>query len=173
MTTESESEVVGWFRGRIREDWFTDLDVRVDKDEILVIGTLPEPEVPDGEHHDTEHHVACSARINGFREDTRDQRIKIAVEAEHLFGRKVSWAATCGDVDRSFTVASVPVMTRLRMDQRRVLDTLIDAGIARSRSEALAWCVKLVGDNQSEWIDALREALSAVEEARAQGPSVG
>ena len=35
-------------------------------------------------------------------------------------------------------------MTRLRMPERRVLDTLVDAGVARSRSHALAWCVRLV-----------------------------
>jgi hypothetical protein len=66
----------------------------------------------------------------------------------------------------------VPVMTRLLLDERCVLDTLIDAGIARSRSEALAWCVKLVGANQAEWIDQLREAVSEVERVRADGPAI-
>ena len=50
-------------------------------------------------------------------------------------------------------------MTRLHMRQRRVLDTLVDAGVARSRSEALAWCVELVGRNETEWIAKLRGAL--------------
>jgi hypothetical protein len=61
-------------------------------------------------------------------------------------------------------------MTRLRMQERAVLDTLIDAGVARSRSEALAWCVRLVGRNEAEWMDRLRQALVAVEEARSAGP---
>jgi hypothetical protein len=51
-----------------------------------------------------------------------------------------------------------------------VLDTLVDAGVARSRAEALAWCVKLVGQHQQEWIDALRTALNSVDEVRAAGP---
>ena len=61
-------------------------------------------------------------------------------------------------------------MTRLRMPEREVLDTLIDAGVARSRSEALAWCVRLVRDHEGDWIDQLRDALAHVDEARAGGP---
>jgi hypothetical protein len=97
--------------------------------------------------------------------------MRIAEEAQARFGRVVSWGATSGDTTRLFTNANVPVMTRLRMSQRQVLDTLIDAGIARSRSEALAWCVELVGRNESAWIDELRSAFAHVEEVRAQGPS--
>jgi len=44
--------------------------------------------------------------------------------------------------------------------------------VARSRSEALAWCVRLVGKHQSEWIESLREALTNVEKVRAEGPDV-
>ena len=62
-------------------------------------------------------------------------------------------------------------MTRLRMSERLVLDTLVGAGVARSRSEALAWCVRLVGDHQGDWIQQLRDALVAVEAARADGPT--
>ncbi|MDE0802760.1 MAG: hypothetical protein OSA99_05480 [Acidimicrobiales bacterium] len=165
-------DITGWFRGRVDDGWFTALDVLLDKEEILVLGTLATPQLGEGERDDDARRVAASARINGFREDTRDRRIVIANEAEHLFGKKVSWGARCDGLERRFTVANVPVMTRLLMDERRVLDTLIDAGIARSRSEALAWCVKLVGDNQAEWIDALRTALADVEKIRAEGPSV-
>ena len=166
-------EIAGWFRGRVDDGWFTALDVVVDKDEILVLGTLPTPALGgDAETDADARRVAASARINGFREDTRDRRIVIATEAEHLFGRKVSWGCRCDGLERRFTVANVPVMTRLLLDERRVLDTLIDAGIARSRSEALAWCVKLVGANQAEWIDQLREAVSQVERVRAEGPGI-
>jgi hypothetical protein len=64
------------------------------------------------------------------------------------------------------------VMTRLRLRERAVLDTLIEGGVARSRSEALAWCVKLVGRHESEWLADLREALSGVEHVRAEGPTL-
>ena len=71
---------------------------------------------------------------------------------------------------QAFTTASIPVMTRLRITERRVLDTLIDAGVARSRSEALAWCVRLVGSNEDSWITELRGAFEHVEQVRSKGP---
>jgi hypothetical protein len=74
-------------------------------------------------------------------------------------------------VERLFTTVSVPAMTRLRMDERRVLDTLVEAGVARSRSHALAWCVRLVASKQEEWLKDLREALTAVERVRGEGPA--
>ncbi|WP_436794089.1 hypothetical protein [Actinospongicola halichondriae] len=165
------TDIAGWFHGRVDDGWFTDLEVRTDKEEVLVVGTLATPKLGKGDGDDARR-VAASARINGFREDTRERRIVIANEAEHLFGKKVSWGARCDGLERRFTVANVPVMTRLLFDERQVLDTLIDAGIARSRSEALAWCVKLVGANQAEWIEALRVAVADVEKVRAEGPSV-
>ncbi len=96
--------------------------------------------------------------------------MRIAEEAEAAFQRNVSWGASVGNTTQNFTTASVPVMTRLRIDQRQVLDTLIDAGVARSRSEALAWCVRLVGENEASWIADLRSAFEQVERVRAQGP---
>jgi len=171
MTTKDL--LTAWFRGRIPEGWFTEpAEVRFDRDEILVLGTLAAPDLGDGASAD-EAAVAAAARIGAYREDTRDQRIRIALEAEHRFGRKVAWGARCAGREELFTTASVPVMTRLRLAERQVLDTLIDAGIARSRSEALAWCVRLVGKHQGEWIDQLRAAMEGVERVRAAGPDVG
>jgi hypothetical protein len=97
----------------------------------------------------------------------------IADEAEHRFGRKVAWGASCGDRREIFTNLSVPVMTRLRQRDRLVLDTLVDAGVARSRSDALAWCVRLVGKNADEWLGQLRDAMRTVEKVREAGPSAG
>lgn len=170
MTTAHDIDAVqAWFKGRVEDGWFEALEVRGDRDELLVIGTLAAPSLADGDD-DHARRAAAVARIEGFREDTREQRIAIASVAERTFERKVSWAARCGEVERRFTVANVPVMTRLLLDERQVLDTLIEGGIARSRSEALAWCVKLVGEKQAEWIEELRQALVAVEKVRAGGP---
>ena len=167
---DAREEITAWFAGRIREPWFTEApEIQVDRDEILVTGRLSEPDVDESADTDARH-IALASRIDGFREDSREQRVKIALEAEHRFDRKVSWAACCGDLETRFTVAAVPVMTRLRMDQRAVLDTLIDGNVARSRSEALAWCVKLVGEHESDWINDLRTALTEVDEVRARGP---
>ncbi len=156
-------EIRTWFRARVPRTWFSaPLEVTVDRDEILVSGPIAVPE-PGGPQ-------AVLALVKHFREASREGRLVLAHEAEHRFGRKVSWAVTCGSEQFVFTHLAVPVMTRLRMEERAVLDTLIDAGVARSRSEALAWCVRLVGRNQAEWITQLRQALVAVEEARAAGP---
>jgi hypothetical protein len=181
MTTESEikgsdkgaepdEKLHGWFAGRLPGDWFTaPADVTLDREEITVVGQLQEPETRAGAT-DAERSEAADGRIRRFREDTRDHRVQIAREAEHKFGRKVSWGVTCGDRSVMFTTLSVPVMTRLRQSQRLVLDTLVDAGVARSRSEALAWCVRLVGEHEDSWLADLREALRHVEQVRSEGP---
>jgi hypothetical protein len=163
--------LTAWFRGRIPDGWFAEpVTVAADRDEVVVTGVLPTPDLGDDLGPDGQR-VALASRIGAYREDTREQRIVIAREAEHRFGRKVSWAARCGEVETCFTTASVPVMTRLRMAEREVLDTLIDAGIARSRSEALAWCVRLVGRNEEAWINQLREAMAEVAKVRDEGPT--
>jgi len=171
MTT-SDDRIQGWFAGRVPSNWFIEpVEVNEDREEILVSGRLSEPTLADDASDDARAE-AHAGSIRAHREDTRDQRIRIAQEAERRFGRKVAWGARCGDRTEVFTTISVPVMTRLRMPERQVLDTLIDAGIARSRSEALAWCVRLVGRHQSDWIDQLREAVAHVTRVRDEGPDV-
>jgi hypothetical protein len=166
----SDEEIVGWFAGRLPDGWFVGPPmVEIDRDEILVIGELSPPQVPADAPEDTVA-SALASRISGFREDTRAQRMRIADEAQHRFARRVSWGARCGDVEAPFTTLSVPAMTRLRMPERRVLDTLVEAGVARSRSHALAWCVRLVAERQEVWLSDLRTALERVEEVRADGP---
>ena len=163
-------QIAGWFAGAIPDGWFSGApDVAVDNEEILVIGELPVPEVAT-DADESARSAAESGRIKRFREETRDLRIQIAEDAEHRFRKKVSWGARCGDTTQLFTIAAVPVMTRLRMQERKVLDTLIAAGIARSRSDALAWCVRLVDRNETEWMQELRDAFAHVEDVRAKGP---
>jgi hypothetical protein len=167
----SAEEIAGWFAGRLPEGWFEGApEVSADRDEILVIGTLAEPDLPEDAADDARG-AARLARIDGFREDTRERRMQIAQEAQHRFGRRVSWGARCGEAGKLFTTVSVPAMTRLRMDERRVLDTLVEGGVARSRSHALAWCVRLVAQRQEEWLADLREALGQVEKVRDEGPT--
>jgi hypothetical protein len=168
-TTE---EVRGWFSGRLPGDWFTaGPEIQADREEITIVGVLPAPETAGAS--DAERAAAAEGRIRRFREETRSRRIEMAREAEHKFRRKVSWGVTCADVTEMFTTLSVPVMTRLRQPERRVLDTLVDAGVARSRSDALAWCVRLTGENADSWLSRLRAALRQVEEVRDQGPASG
>jgi hypothetical protein len=167
----SEEDVVGWFTGRLPQDWYSGSpDITFDRDEVLVVGTLPD--VSMGENPSPATLAAARAgRIKQHREDTREARMRIDREAQHRFGKKVSWGAVCGDVHELFTTVALPVMTRLRMPERQVLDTLVESGVARSRAHALAWCVRLVGEHQAEWIESLRHALSNVEKARSEGPT--
>lgn len=172
MVEGIEAEVLGWFIGRIPEGWFTGPpEITMDRDEILVVGRLAEPSLPEGTSPEARTE-AVVARIQRFREETRPQRMRIATEAEYRFGRKVSWGVVCGDRRELFTVLSVPVMTRLRLPERQTLDTLVEAGVARSRSEALAWCVRLVAKHQAEWLAELREALVRVQQLRQSGPEL-
>ncbi|MDH4144590.1 MAG: hypothetical protein OEY23_05400 [Acidimicrobiia bacterium] len=158
-------EVAAWFAARLPEHWFAaPVRTLVDKDEILVVGVLA---VDAGASP-----AECQAAALRFRAETKGARIATATEAELTWQRKVSWAVECGEVQVRYTTASVPVMTRLRIDERLVLDTLIDAGVARSRSEALGWCVRLVGQHQGDWIARLRQAVQSVEEVRADGPEL-
>lgn len=168
----SAAEAPSWFAGRIPDGWFTAApSVTVDGDEILVVGPLADVELAAGAT-DAERASARAARVSRHREDTREGRMRIADEAQHRFGRTVSWGAEIGGERHLFTTVSTPVMTRLRMPERAVLDTLIESGVARSRSEALAWCVRLVGRNQDAWLKDLRQAMSAVERVRSEGPEV-
>jgi hypothetical protein len=178
MTTKDafDEKVRGWFSGRLPEGWFggegstgSAVEVVIDREEITVVGRIPAPSV-GADASPAERAAAVEGRVKGFREDTRDRRIAIAREAEHRFGRKVAWGVECDDVRVLFTHLSVPVMTRLRQPQRRVLDTLVEGGVARSRSEALAWCVRLVGKHAEEWLTELRSAMEQVDKVRAQGP---
>jgi hypothetical protein len=151
-------------------EWFSEApEIRLDREEITIIGILPAPEA-GVDATDAERAAAADGRSRRFREDTRQQRIEIAREAEHRFGRKVSWGVICNDKKVMFTTFSVPVMTRLRQPERLVLDTLVDAGVARSRSDALAWCVRLVGEHEDSWLADLRDALRHVEQVREEGP---
>lgn len=161
--------IAGWFTGRLPDDWFTgEATIEVDRDEVLVVGALAAPDAGDDPIATAE---AEAGRITRFREQTRGQRMAVAREAEHRFGRQVAWGASAGGTRQVFTTLSVPVMTRLRQSERQVLDTLVDSGVARSRSEALAWCVKLVGSNADSWLGELREAMTAVQKVREAGPA--
>ncbi|GAB2635129.1 hypothetical protein GCM10027068_13240 [Prescottella soli] len=163
------SDAADWFAGRLPDDWFTGpVTVEVDRDEIVVTGELAPVEA--GETEDSE--AAAAGRVSRFRETTRPQRMQIADEAEARYGRKVAWSVTIGDRRILFTHLAVPVMTRLRQPERKVLDTLVDAGVARSRADALKWTVKLAGKHSEEWLAELREAMSKVDDLRSEGPQI-
>jgi hypothetical protein len=169
ITQEQEERVRGWFSGRLPEEWKVEPpEVTVDREEITVVLTIADVESGGSEVETAE---ARAGRAEGFRSETRDQRIEIAREAEHRFRRKVSWGLRVGDHRELWTHVASPVMTRLRQPQRQVLDTLVESGVARSRADALAWCVRLVGQHEEDWLAELREAMGAVDDVRKRGPA--
>ncbi|WP_067182643.1 hypothetical protein [Microtetraspora niveoalba] len=167
---DTDEQVRGWFAGRLPEGWFTGApEVVLDREEIAVVGAVP-PLTGAGGLPEPERTAAVEGYIERFREETRERRIEIAREAENRFRRKVSWGVVAEGRRVMFTTLSVPVMTRLRQPERQVLDTLVAAGVARSRSDALAWCVRLVGRHTDTWLADLRDALRHVDRVRAAGP---
>jgi hypothetical protein len=168
----TNAEISAWFHGRLPAEWTEAglADIEIDREEITVTLTLPAPS-EDGETSEPAVRAqAIAGRAAGFRDDTRDRRMAVARDAEHRFDRKVAWAVRIDEERHLFTHLAVPVMTRLRQPERQVLDTLVSAGVARSRADALAWCVRLVGRNTETWLADLRSALHDVERLRSEGP---
>ncbi|MEU1425502.1 hypothetical protein ABZ412_00315 [Nocardia sp. NPDC005746] len=178
------SDAPDWFAGRLPADWFTGpATLEVDRDEIVVLGELPLPPAEsapaaepgaDAPAADAAPAGVPQATREGllarFRESTRPARMQIAQEAQARYGRNVAWGVLVDGERIMFTHLAVPVMTRLRQPERKVLDTLVDAGVARSRSDALAWTVKLAGKHAEEWLGELRTAMRKVDDLRTEGP---
>lgn len=175
MITEQQMERVrGWFTGRLPSAWQEQQPARitVDREEITVIISLPDVDLPEEEGaSDAERSEARAGRARAFREETRERRMEIDREAQHRFERKVSWGVDVGGRSELWTNVAAPVMTRLRQAQRQVLDTLVASGVAKSRSEALAWCVRLVGQHEEDWLQELRDAMDQVADVRGRGPA--
>ena len=170
ITNEQQERVTGWFAGRLPAEWqTTPADITVDREEITVVLTIADVELEGSTEAALSE--ARAGRASAFREDTREKRMEIAREAQHRFERKVSWGLAVGDHRELWTHVAAPVMTRLRQPQRLVLDTLVDAGVARSRADALAWCVRLVGQHEDDWLSELRDAMASVADVRAKGPT--
>lgn len=167
----TDSAIESWFTGRLPAEWTATGDPTIvsDRDEITVTIGLDAPPLGD-DASPADRAEAVAGRISGFREDTRERRMAIAREAEHRFERQVAWGVAIDDQVALFTHLAAPVMTRLRQPERIVLDTLVAANIARSRSDALAWCVRLVGRNTDDWLSELRDAMQTVDDVRAKGP---
>ena len=164
----NDAAIRSWLVGRIPQGWYTEPpEVLVDRDEILVIGRVPDVA---GEGIDLA--AARDGRARQHREDTRTERMRIADEARAQFGRHLSWGVRVGDTGQLFTHLALPVMTRLRIRERQLLDRLVAAGVVQNRAQALAWCVKLVTQHQAEWLKDLDEAMRHVQQVREQAPKL-
>ena len=171
IAAASTNEITGWVSGALPPDLYQGPpSIDVDVDEILVVGDVGAPEVPEG--LDAQGTTAAEqARIARFREETRDRRIAVARQAEARYGRPISWGATAGATTERFTSVHARIATRLGLDHRKVLDRLVAAGIAKSRGQALAWCVDLVQKNEEAWLTRLKEALDTLGQTAADSPN--
>lgn len=149
-----EAVVARWFGPRLAARGLPEPDqVEVDRDEILLVVPLP-------------HNVNAAE----FRESTRSQRMTWAREAEETFGRKVSWGTLRDGARRLFTTVRAPVTAQLAMAERRVLDTLISAGLATDRADAVGHCIRLVGEHEADWLGDLRDGVAAAPAGRPERP---
>lgn len=171
ITTQASADIAAWFAGRLPETWTAAApQITVDREEVVVVVHVAAPTLDDGAD-ESALAEAAAGRISAWREETREDRMAIAREAQSRFGRKVSWGARVSEASTLFTHIAVPVMTRLRQPERLVLDTLVEAGVARSRADALQWCVRLVGTHSEDWLAELRSAMEQVHTVREQGPA--
>ena len=92
--------------------------------------------------------------------------MRIARGLEDAFNRKVAWGARSREMGVLFTHLATPVMTRLRPARAVGPRHPGRRGVARSRADALAWCVRLVGQHEADWIARLQDAIKNVDEAR-------
>src|SRR4051794_30715916 len=124
-------DVSAWLRGRLPDAWVTTPPtVTVDRDEILIVLGLTPPDTSGQDEAGVA--AAETGRISRFREETREERMQLAREAEHRYGRRVAWGASAGGTTLLFTTLSVPVMTRLRQPERQGVGTPGGARGARS-----------------------------------------
>ena len=149
------TDAPAWFAGRLPDGWFTeDPEVIVDRDEVTVIGRLAEPERADGEEGD----ARGAGRAARFREDTRPERMRIAGEgAQARYGRTVSWGVQIGGERIMYTNLAVPVMTRLRQQDRQCSTRSSTPGVARSRPMRLRGLYASSVNTPTKWLTKLRE----------------
>ena len=143
-----------WFIERLPAEWLASPpEIEVDSDEILIV--LP---------------LSPRADTGDFRDRTRSARIKLAQQAEETFGRTVSWGTVRDGSRRLYTTLRSVVAAPVAMPDRKVLDTLVSAGVASDRSDALAWCIRLVGQHEADWLRDLRDATADSGDARVERP---
>src|SRR4029077_6261308 len=101
MDEKEFGSIKGWFAGRLPDGWFTGVEITNEDDQVVVIGTLPDKDLPSGSSPE-EKEGAAAGRIARFREETRGQRIGIAREAEDRFHKYITWGAKLDGVTKRF-----------------------------------------------------------------------
>lgn len=156
MTDDADvtARLSAWFAERLPAEWLCGpAQIEVDREEAVVV-------LPLAERYDS----------GEFRDATRGKRIQLAQQAEEAFGLKISWGTTKDGRRRLFTTVRTAVAVPLAMRERQILDGLVAAGVAADRTEAVAWCIRLVGHHESDWLRDLRDAVAAAPPGRRDRP---
>ncbi|MDE3075391.1 MAG: hypothetical protein KGJ86_08170 [Chloroflexota bacterium] len=133
-------------------------DISVDGDEILIVLKLNTSSIAEEQNRPE----AERALIERRRNETRGLRTQAGRRLGRSFGRAVSWGMQAGDSLELFTNNTAPVMTRLSRQERHVLDALITAKVANTRSGALGYVVRTFAAEHQEWLAEVQEAMSRV-----------
>ncbi|HEU5102687.1 MAG TPA: hypothetical protein VFU22_26865, partial [Roseiflexaceae bacterium] len=135
------NELQSWLQERVPANVVSGPpEIAIYDDEAVIVLPLLLPEL--GRAPEVEERRAAERElIAQRREETRPWRMKLARELQSKLGRAVAWGMRAGESEALFSTRSVPVMTRLGRAERDVLDTLVAAGVADTRSAALAYAV--------------------------------
>ena len=136
-------------------------------DEVVVLLPIA-ADSPDGPLTDDQRREVALRLIGRRREETRSLRMQLARDVQEIAGRPVAWGMRVGDTTALFTTRSAPVMTRLGRAERDVLDTLVAAGVADTRSSALAYTVRAFAAEHADWLAEVRAAIEQVDQVRAR-----
>jgi hypothetical protein len=162
------TELSSWVRGRLPANLLAGPpEVTIYDDEAVVLLPIGDDEI-DAALFDEERRQAELQLIARRREETRSLRMKVAREQQKLLDRPVAWGMRAGSSTMLFTTRSAPVMTRLGRAERDVLDTLVAAGVADTRSAALAYAVRAFAAEHGDWLADVRQAIAQVEQVRAR-----
>jgi hypothetical protein len=160
-------EIQRWLQERLPAQLLAGTpEVSVYDDEVVLLLPIATDSAEAAAGDDTRE--AGLRQIGRRREETRRLRIQIAQELQEIVGRPVAWGMRVGDTSALFTTRSAPVMTRLGRAERDVLDTLVAAGVADTRSSALAYTVRAFAAEHADWLAEVRTAIEQVDQVRAR-----
>lgn len=158
-------ELQGWLEARLPEELrAAPPEIRLYDDEMVVL--LTSAALVSAGPSAEERRTAEERRIDELREETRPLRIRLARDLQAAAGRPVAWGLRIGATEVLFTSRTVPVMTRLGRAERELLDTLVAAGVAETRSAALGYVVRAFAAEHSEWLADMRAAIAQMHSVR-------
>ncbi|NJO81514.1 MAG: hypothetical protein HC828_01285 [Blastochloris sp.] len=162
----NQVELQEWLQARLPTELLdAPPEIRVYPDEMVIVLQVVR-DAALAQLDEAERSPAELQQIAERREGTRKLRMKLARELQASLGLSVAWGMRIGDNEVLFTTRTVPVMTRLGRAEREVLDTLVAAGVADTRSAALAYVVRAFAIEHREWLGEVREALTHIDKVR-------